>query len=57
MFWTDLIPENTRVSSNAHHIGVYRINSDNTQEKLGNMYLNELMEEYLANENYNSIDF
>ena len=43
MFWTDLIPENTRVSSNAHHIGVYRINSDNTQEKLGNLVLNELM--------------
>ena len=43
MFWTDLIPENTRVSSNAHHIGVYRINSDNTQEKLGNLSLNELM--------------
>ena len=43
MFWTDLIPENTRVSSNAHHIGVYRINSDNTQEKLGILPLNELM--------------
>ena len=43
MFLTDLIPENTRVSSNAHHIGVYRINSDNTQEKLGNLSLNELM--------------
>lgn len=43
MFWTDLIPENTRVSTNAHHIGVYRINKDNTQEKLGNIPLNELM--------------
>ena len=43
MFWTDLIPENTRVSSNAHHIGVYRINSDNTQEKLGILPLNGLM--------------